>query len=287
MAILQKHSGNTLLSFASACILLIVFFNLVGHGMNLPNSVMMKSIKLQEFHTYRVDGRIMRYVEVSDTKRKPLIIFIHGSPGGWGAWSRYLNDPDLKKQAHMIAVDRPGYGGSGKGMVELSLVEQARDIAPLLDKGIPGQRVLLVGHSFGGPVVGRLAMDYGKKITDILILAGSIDPSQERITWYQYPADWPIFTWMIPDDLLVCNREIRALKNELTNMLPLWSEVTQRVTAIQGEKDRLVPAENADFPKRVMTKARKLGVIRLPYMGHFLPWKTYDLVKSEILKHLK
>ena len=85
MAILQKHSGNTLLSFAFACILLIVFLKLAGYSMNLPNSVMKRSIKLQEFHTYKVDDRIMRYVEVSDSKNKPLIIFIHGSPGGWGA----------------------------------------------------------------------------------------------------------------------------------------------------------------------------------------------------------
>ena len=101
------------------------------------------------------------------------------------------------------------------------MVEQARDIAPLLDKAIPGQRVLLVGHSFGGPVVARLAMDYGNKVTDILILAGSIDPDMEHTEWYQYPADWPIFTWIIPSDLVVCNREIRALKNELIKMLPL------------------------------------------------------------------
>ena len=185
----------------------------------------------------------------------------------------------------MIAVDRPGYGGSGKGQVETSLVQQALDIAPLLDKASPGQRVLVVGHSFGGPVAARLAMDYGDKITDILILAGSIDPDQERTFWYQYLADWPVFTWMIPEDLLVCNREIRALKNELIDMEPLWKKVNQRVTFIQGEKDQLVPVENANFAKRVMTKANPLKIIRVPSMGHFLPWKKYDLVKSEIIKH--
>jgi len=240
-----------------------------------------------DFQTYIVGHQLMRYVEITDHEIKPLIIFIHGSPGGWGAWSRYLNDPDLRQQAHMIAVDRPGYGGSGKGQVERSLVEQARDIAPLLDKAIPGQRVLVVGHSFGGPVACRLSMDYGDRITDILILAGSIDPDMERTAWYQYPADWPMFTWMIPTDLLVCNREIRALKDELIKMLPLWNKIDQRVTVIQGEEDRLVPPENADFAKRVMIKAKDLNIIRLPGMGHFLPWKRYELVKSQIIKLLK
>ena len=128
---------------------------------------------------HRSKGKV-HFIEVTEDNSKPLIIFIHGSPGTWRAWIKYLKDPQLQRMAHMIAVDRPGYGGSGKGQVETSLVQQALDIAPLLDKASPGQRVLVVGHSFGGPVAARLAMDYGDKITDILILAGSIDPDQER-----------------------------------------------------------------------------------------------------------
>jgi len=227
---------------------------------------------------------VLHYIELTQSDHKPLILFIHGSPGDWSAWSRYLKDFDLKREAHMIAVDRPGYGGSNRGHVERSLVQQARDIGSLLDKVKLGQRVLLVGHSFGGAVAARLAMDYGSKITDILILAGSIDPSMERTEWYQHFAEWPIVKWLIPKDLMVCNQEILALKNELENMLPLWGKLTQRVTVIQGEKDMLVPAKNADFAKRVITNAKALEIIRIPNEGHFLPWKQYELVKSQILR---
>ena len=250
------------------------------------------SKKLQEgnpgaFRDLTVDGRNLHYVDIGGDGNKPLVIFIHGSPGSWRAWADYLIDPELQKTAELISVDRPGFGGSGRGKVERSLKQQCKDIAPLLDKAKPGQRVLLVGHSFGGPVAARLAMDYGSKVTDILILAGSIDPDQERTLWYQYPADWPIFSWMIPSDLVVTNREIRALKSGLVEMLPLWPRVTQRVSLIQGEKDDLVPAANADFAARVIIRAESLNIIRIPNQNHFLPWNQHVLVREEILKHLQ
>lgn len=239
------------------------------------------------FHTYEVDGRPMHFVEVRSEKPEPLVIFIHGSPGDWRGWADYLTNDALVAKAHLIAVDRPGFGDSGKGTVERSLAQQSKALAPLLDRAHKGQRVVLVGHSYGGPLAARLAIDYPKKVTDIIILAGSIDPALEETKWYQYPADWRLIRWAVPDALVVTNQEIMALKGELTTLLPLWANIRQRVTVIQGEKDDLVPAANADFAKSMLINAASLEIIRLPENNHFLPWNQTALVKETILKHLR
>ena len=236
---------------------------------------------------YTVGTRQMRYVDVGRGPDKPLVVFIHGSPGDWRGWADYLVDPELTQRAELVAVDRPGFGGSGAGAVERSLVQQARAIAPLLDKAASGRRVVLVGHSFGGPLAVRLAMDNPHLVTDLVILAGSIDPAMEHTAWYQYPADWPVISWMLPDVLVVTNREIRALKDELVAMLPLWPRVTQRVTVMQGGKDDLVPPENADFAQKMLTHAKSVKIVRMPEMNHFLPWTRYAQVKASILEHLQ
>ncbi|MEI7465537.1 MAG: alpha/beta hydrolase [Burkholderiales bacterium] len=251
-----------------------------------------EALKLQRddpaaFRSYDVGARHMSYVKVGRGPDKPLVIFIHGSPGDWRGWVDYLIDPELLQKAELIAVDRPGFGGSGADIVERSLVQQARDVAPLLDQVASGRRVVLVGHSFGGPLVARLAMDNGSKVTDLVILAGSIDPAMEHTAWYQYPADWPVISWLLPGVLVVTNREIRALKDELVAMLPLWPRVTQRVTVMQGGKDDLVPPENADFAQKMLTHAASVNIVRIPEMNHFLPWTRYAQVKSVILEHLK
>lgn len=241
----------------------------------------------QCFHTYTTQDRTIHYVEMSDNTAKPLIIFIHGSPGNWKGWVDYLIDKDLAAHAHMIAVDRPGFGKSGKGKVERSLAQQAKDLSALLSKAGKGQRVILVGHSYGGPLVARIAMDNPSNVTDIIILAGSIDPQQEKTKWFQYPAQWKIINWAVPTDLLVTNREILSLKSDLIAMLPLWKKINQRVTVIQGKKDDLVPPANADFAKKVIVNSQKLEIILLPKSNHFLPWNQRPLVKATVLKHLQ
>ena len=85
----------------------------------------------------------------------------------------------------------------------------------------------------------------------------------------------------------MANREIRALKSELEAMLPLWPKINQRVSVLQGDKDDLVPAANADFAQKVLTNTTSVDIIRLPDMNHFIPWSRYNLVKAEILKHLQ
>ncbi len=295
---MQTKRNFFLKSFVVLIVLGVLGFSLGGCKLFMPPEI--KSIEqslraraqalatnqVSTAHDYTVDGRTMHYLEAGTNDAVPLILFVHGSPGEWQAWAQYLSDPDLSTRAHMIAVDRPGFGGSEAGKVEPSLERQCRDIAPLLDRAAPGQRVVLVGHSFGGPVICRLAMDHPDQITDLIVLAGSIDPGQEQTKWYQYAAKWWIFRWLVPTELQMANGEIMPLKRGLTEMMPLWPKIRQRVTVIQGLADNLVPPENADFAQRMMINARPLEIIRIPGMNHFLPWKQYPLVKKTILEHL-
>jgi hypothetical protein len=75
-------------------------------------------------------------------------------------------------------------------------------------------------------------MDYPNRVTDLLILAGSIDPAQEKDEWYQIMAEWPWLKPIIPRAITVANEEIMALKQSLTEMLPLWSNISQKVTVL-------------------------------------------------------
>lgn len=246
----------------------------------------MKSAHPDWFQSYDVDSRPMHAVVATDTSAKPLVIFIHGSPGSWQGWADYLDDEALRAKAHLIAVDRPGFGNSGAGKVERSLAQQSKDLAPLLNRARKGQRVILVGHSYGGPLAVRLAMDHPTKVTDLILLAASVDPELEETKWYQYPADWRLIRWAVPESLVVTNQEIMALQQELTTMLPQWATLRQRVSIVHGEKDDLVPVANVDFAVKQLVNAASVEVIRLPMSNHFLPWNQTELVKETIRKHL-
>ncbi|MBK8397273.1 MAG: alpha/beta hydrolase [Leptospiraceae bacterium] len=236
-----------------------------------------------EFHKYKIDAATLRYAEVNSKKQK-LILFVHGSPGSWDAFSKYLEDPDLQKEAILISIDRYGYGGSMAGSPELSLGNQARSIKPILDKyALP---ILVVGHSYGGPVALQLAMDYPAQVTGLLLLAPSIDPDLEDILWYQRFADWKIIRWILPSFIDVSNQEILPLRFELQKMIHLWKDLKTPMVVIQGDNDSLVPPGNADYAERMYPDKSKLKIVRGD-MNHFLLWNEYELVKREILELIK
>lgn len=237
-------------------------------------------------HFYSVNGRTIHYVEFrQDDAPRPLVIFVHGSPGLWRTWIRYLNDPELQSQANLIAMDRPGFGGSGSGEIEPDFLKQCEDLAPLLDHAQANQRVILVGHALGGALIARMAMTYPGKVTDLVMTAAPLDPALQTEDWFQYPASWPPVTWLLPREIVVFNREYLGLRKQLTDMLPLWPKVTQRVSLLLGEDDEEVPIANAAFAESMLTQARSLSVVKIPNMNHFIPWTRFDLVKAEILTH--
>jgi len=228
--------------------------------------------------TYR--GRTLHYVSAGDPSL-PLVVFVHGSPGSWDAFLEFMGNPRLLARARLVSIDRPGYGGSGRNLPEPSLVYQAAVIKTVLETDTGGRPAILVGHSLGAPIVARAAMDFPERVGGLILVAPSIDPELEKVRWFQYPADWQLLSWLVPPALRTSNREVLPLKGELQALLPLWAGISQVVTVIQGEKDVLVPAANADFAVARLVNARVTRV-RVPDMNHFVPWTHPSLIEQAI-----
>ena len=230
--------------------------------------------------SYRVKTATLQYAIVPSVKKK-LILFIHGSPGSWDAFSKYLEDSELQNEAVLVSVDRHGYGGSMRGLPELSIGNHAGYIKPILDRyNLP---TVVVGHSYGGPVALRLAMDYPERIMHVLLLAPSIDPDLEEVRWYQKFGNRKWIRFLLPGFIDVSNQEILPLRFELEKSAHLWRNIQSPITLIQGDNDSLVPPGNADYAAKMYPDKSKLKIIRGD-MNHFLPWNQYELVKQEILK---
>src|SRR5689334_7306694 len=69
-----------------------------------------KKVPLQIFDT-SIDKRRLHYV-IAGEDSLPTLVFIHGSPGSWSAFTNYLTDPDLLKKFRLMSIDRPGFGYS-------------------------------------------------------------------------------------------------------------------------------------------------------------------------------
>jgi pimeloyl-ACP methyl ester carboxylesterase len=216
--------------------------------------------------------------------RPRTVLFVHGTPGTWEAFRGYLADSELSGRARLIAVDRPGFGRSGRGRAVGSLETQAGALAAVLEATASSPAVV-VGHSLGGPIAARLAADRPELVAGLVLVAPSIDPALERWRWYNVAASWRVVQWLLPVDWVTSNRELAPLAAELERLRPLWSRIEVPVVVVQGGRDELVPAANADFAERVLP-ADRLEVRRHSEDGHFILWQRPETVREPILRLL-
>ena len=237
------------------------------------------------FYEYTLNGRKIHYAAMgADTL--PMVVFVHGSPGSWDAFISFFKDTTLYQVARIVSVDRPGFGKSGYGKVEISLEEQAALLMPVLKTSKSPRLPILVGHSLGGPVISRMAMDYPHLVGGLVLVAPSIDPELEKWEWYRHVGGFFLFRAIIPKELDVSNQEILPLKKELNRMVPLWTHIRVPVTVIQGDKDNLVPPGNADFARKMLINS-PTEIWMVPQMNHFSPWSRPGLIRDAILGQLK
>ncbi|KAE8351797.1 putative capsule-associated protein CAP1 [Aspergillus coremiiformis] len=117
---------------------------------------------------------------------KPLIIFIHGFPDSWAIWRHLLKSKTLQEAATLVAVDLPGYGGSGS-LEEYSGTNVMENLAGFIiairakygvdnEAGIRQRKTVIVGHDWGCVLSMRLAAE-APQLADRFILSNGPLPS--------------------------------------------------------------------------------------------------------------
>jgi pimeloyl-ACP methyl ester carboxylesterase len=232
------------------------------------------------------DGKALQYFRSGQDTSKPVVAFIHGSPGSLADYKTYLSDAVLSKEAVMISIDRLGFGYSDFGTVESSLSIQAKAVAEVLEP-FRQNKIILIGHSLGGPVIAKVAMDFPELFDALLLIAPSISPELESSNNWRKILNYKIFQWFGPKALVVCNQEIIPLREELEIMMDGWKNIKIPVTIIQGNNDKLVPKENADFAKKMLVNSPSVDVQLIENGSHFILWSEPGLIKEAIMDLLK
>ena len=75
----------------------------------------------------------------------------------------------------MISVTRSGWRNDEDAKVP-SIDDQAAALRTRFDMDRSGKRALLMGHSYGGPVIARTATNYSELIAGLIVVATTSDP---------------------------------------------------------------------------------------------------------------
>jgi len=114
------------------------------------------------------DGRTLAYAEFGDPAGRPAFYF-HGFPGS-RLEGALVHAPAAREGVRVLAVDRPGYGGSDD-LPGRTLLDWPDDVAALADAlGIA--RFTVIGASGGGPYVAACALRLHERLDGAGILCG-------------------------------------------------------------------------------------------------------------------
>ncbi len=235
-----------------------------------------KSITLV-FDTLTIAGRQIHVAQAGNDSL-PVLFFIHGAPGSWTDYIRYFGDSGLTARARLIAYDRPGFGQSGAGQPITSIEQQARIARMMMDTLCSDQPVVLVGHSYGGPIAACVAMEPAANLRAVVLLAPAIDPDQEKEFFFNRLLQWQFLQNLLPPILYSAYQEKITHAAELRKIAGGWSRIRVPVFYAHGTRDRVVPVANIDFARTRIQAP--LHATEIHGANHLIIWNRRELVLS-------
>lgn len=212
----------------------------------------------------------------------PTLVFIHGSPGSWHSFAKYLKDKELLKKFRMISIDRPGFGNSDYGRAA-NIFEQAKQLALFLKEKQNGAPLYLIGHSLGGPLVVEIAALQPDLFKGIVVIAGSVDPDLEpRENWRYLMARFP-FYYLFPGSFLPSNTELLYFKEDIKTLARSFPKIKCDAYLLHGTDDWFVPVKNVDYAHDKLSNARTKKKILFPNEGHMIIWTKFEEIKKLLM----
>jgi len=97
---------------------------------------------------------------------EPLVVLIHGWSCDSNYWSAQI--ADLKSRYTVVTVDLAGHGGSGANRSDWSMGAFGDDVAAVVNALPQHPKVVLIGHSMGGPVAVEAARRLQSRVVGVI-----------------------------------------------------------------------------------------------------------------------
>lgn len=109
---------------------------------------------------------------------KPVLVFVHGWCCDQTYWRAQV--PHFSRRHRVVTVDLAGHGRSGRGRTRYTVAAFAGDVQAVVT-ALDLERVVLVGHSLGGPVIVEAARLLPDRVIG-LVPVDTLQSVERRIT---------------------------------------------------------------------------------------------------------
>jgi len=193
------------------------------------------------------------------------IVVITGAPSWAEYWAETLSE--LPQDREMIVVDRPGYAASEPLHPVTDIRVQAEALAPVLEAA-RGQKVLLVGQSYGAAIASIMADQNPGKVAGLVLLSGFFGEAGPTARWLMDLGGRALK--MIPRDLRHAVIETTGQRSQLDLAKRALSGLTMPIHMVHGDQDDFAPIEVAERLSTEVETRRPIRFVRSPGANHFL-----------------
>ena len=118
------------------------------------------------------NGVKLPYVEQGDPSGIPVLL-LHGYTDSWRSFEGVL--PHLPRSIRAFAVSQRGHGDADRPLAGYHPRDFAADLSAFMDAlGIPC--AMVAGHSMGGTIAQRFALDYPERTLGLVLVGAFADP---------------------------------------------------------------------------------------------------------------
>jgi pimeloyl-ACP methyl ester carboxylesterase len=239
-----------------------------GRTEHVPTSADYPEDRVRRIHFEAGGGHGWRISALETPRDKPApwkIVVVTGAP----SWSEYWAPAlaALPANREMIVVDRPGFAGSEPFDCVPDIRVQAEALAPLLETA-PGQRILLVGQSYGAAIATLMAAAHPKRVASVVLLSSFLGVTGPTARWL---VDWGSHVLgLIPRDLRNAVREVSHQAEQLGYMRAALEQLSVPVHVLHGDIDDFAPIEIAEKLVAETHTRRPIHFERIAGVNHFL-----------------
>ena len=163
------------------------------------------------------------------------IVVVTGTPSWSEFWAPVLAKVGPDRQ--MIVADRPGFAQSEPIAAVTEIDRQADALAPLL-AGPDGQKVIVIGQSYGGPIATVLAARHPDKVKALVLMSayfGERGPTIQRLD-----ALGSMLRPALPRDMKNALAEITGQSKQLPEVRAALASLTVPIVVLHGDKDTFI-----------------------------------------------
>lgn len=259
-----KRKGVNLLALGWAC----VETALAGRAEHHPTDVAYPENVLGRVSFEAGGGLGWRISALTTPRTRPApwkIVVVTGAPSWAEYWAPVM--AALPADREMIVVDRPGYGLSEPDQPVPNIQVQALALSPLLSAA-PGQKILLVGQSYGAAISVLMAAAQPSVVGGLVLLSSYLGEAGPTARWLVDTGVW--LKGVIPRDLKTAVTEVSGQAEQLAPVREALTTLSVPIHMIHGDADDFAPVALARKLAEDTPSRRPIQFHVAAGAGHFL-----------------